>query len=111
MRSIIEKLENRIIITPGISVVEKRDDGFAYSLALWKGGKIYVVYTTKGIHSFKKESCLISMEVREHLPFEKVEPTVNGDFIAPYTRAVRNSGSQIGNQIYGLTVDELPVFQ
>ena len=111
MRSIIEKLENRIQNTSCLTVLEKRDDGFAYSIALQKNNAIHVIYTTKGIHSFKKEACLISMEVTEHLSFEKVEPTVNGDFIAPYTRAVANKGIRIGNQIYGLTVDELPIFQ
>ena len=111
MRSVIEKLENRIQNTVGLTVLEKRDDGFAYSIALQKNGEIHVIYTTKGIHHFKNDSCLISMKVTEHLSFEKVEPTVNGDFISPYTRAVANKGIRIGNQIYGLTVDELPIFQ
>ena len=111
MRSVIEKLENRVLNTTGLTVLEKRDDGFAYSIALQKNRAIHVIYTTKGIHNFKKEACLISMEVTKHLPFEEVTPTANGDFIAPYTRAVANKGIRIGNQIYGLTVDELPVFQ
>jgi len=111
MRSIIEKLENRIQHTADLTVLEKRDDGFAYSIALQKDGENYVVYTTKGIHHFKKEACLILIKVTEHLPFEAVTPTVNGDFIAPYTRAVTSKGIRIGNQLYGLTVDELPLFQ
>ncbi|MBQ2917038.1 MAG: hypothetical protein IJE59_02545 [Clostridia bacterium] len=111
MRSIIERLENRIQNTAGLTVVEKRDDGFAYSIALQKDGENYVVYTTKGIHHFKKECCLIFMKVSEHLPFASITPTFNTDFISPYTRAVFSKGIRIGNQLYGLAVDELPIFQ
>lgn len=111
MRSVIEKLENRIQNTAGLTVMEKRDDGFAYSIALQKDGENYVVYTTKGIHHFKYDSCLIMIKVREHLPFSSITPTFNRDFISPYTRAVRDKKIQIGTQLYGLTVDELPIFQ
>ena len=111
MRSVIEKLENRIQNTAGLSVLEKWDDGFAYSIALQKNGETYVVYTTKGIHHIQKESCLVLIKVTEYLPFGAVTPTFNKDFIAPYTRAVASKGIQIGNKLYGLYVDELPIFQ
>ena len=111
MRTVIEKLENQLRLTSGLNVLEKRDDGFAYCVALQVNGETYVVFTTKGFHNFRKDSCLLYMKVTEHLSFEEVTPTANGDFIVPYTRAVASKGLQIGDQVYGLSVDELPIFQ
>jgi len=111
MLKIIEKLERRIEATPELSVVERRDDGFAYFIALQKNGENYVVYTSRGIHHFKDECCLVLLKLTEHLSFAEITPTFNSDFISPYTRAVYEKNIRIGNQLYGLSVDELPIFQ
>lgn len=111
MKEVIKKLENRISTTPGLTVLEKYDDDFAYSVALQKDGDIYLLLTSEGIYHTQKEDCLVFMKVREHIPFNLVTPTKSGDFIRPYTLEIRDKKTCIGKHLYGLTVDELPIFQ
>ena len=111
MKSIIKNLEKNINSTAGLTVLDKRDDGFTYMVAIKRGEETFVVYTTKCIHNYKKENCLLMLQVTEHIPFNSVTATQNGDIITPYKKAIRDKGVQVGQGLYGLQVRELPIFQ
>ena len=111
MKSIIENLENLLDSTTEITVIDKREDGFTYMFAIKSGEDTFVVYTTRGIHHYKKESCFIMMQVTEHIPFNSVTATVNGDIVTPYKQDVRDKRIQVGQDLYGVQAEELPFFQ
>ncbi len=111
MKSITENLEKLANNTTGLTVIDKRDDGFTYMVAIKRGKDTFVVYTTKGIHHYKKDNCLLMFQVAEHIPFNSVAATVNGDFVTPYMDAITKEGIQKGTKLYGLSVEEIPLFQ
>jgi len=111
MKSIIENLEKLVDNTTGLTVIDKRNDGFTYMVAIKRGEDAFVVYTTSGIQHYKKENCLLMLQVTEHIPFNSVTATLNGDFVTPYKVAIRSKGVQVGQELYGLKPEELPFFQ
>lgn len=111
MKSIIENLEKNVNNTAGLTIIDRREDGFTYTLAIRCGEDTFVVYTTHGIQHYRKESCLLMFKVTEHIPFNSVTPTLNGDFVTPYMEVIRHKGVQVGEQLYGLQAEELPFFQ
>lgn len=111
MKSIIENLENLVNNTTGLTIIDKRDDGFTYMVAIKRNEETFVVYTTRGIQHYKKESCLLMLQVTEHIPFNFVAATLNGDFVTPYLETLKKEGVQKGREFYGLSVEELPFFQ
>lgn len=111
MKSITENLEKLVGSTTGLTVIDKIDDGFTYMVAIKRGEDTFVVYTTHGIQHYKKENCLLMLQVTEHIPFNSVAATVNGDFVTPYMEAIKKEGVQMGMELYGLGVEELPIFQ
>ena len=111
MKSVIENLEKHLNNTTGLTVIDKRYDGFTYMVAVKRGEDTFVVYTTHGIQHYKLEKCLILFQVTEHIPFASVNPTPTGDFVTPYKATVRDKNSQVGQELYGMQVEELPLFQ
>ena len=92
MNKIIDQLEQKLT-EAGITILEKRFDGFAYSVAVSTRKGEYVIYFTKSFVKYRayKRDCLKVMYVTEHIPFEKIKPINGGDFIWPYVRATVES--------------------
>ena len=111
MYKIIEELEKKLQEAQ-IPVIDKHDDGFAYFIAVKHNGKTFVVFTTKGIHHFRKNGdCLVALEVEDFIPFSSVTPE-RGNFTDPYMSAMREHYEVVINEKnYGLTVEQLPFFQ
>lgn len=111
MKSIIENLEKKVNSADELTIIDKREDGFTYMVAIKHGQDTFVVYTTRGIQHYRKESCLLVFKVTKHIPFNSVTPTLNGNFVTPYMEVIRHKGIQVGQQSYGLQAEELPFFQ
>lgn len=113
MQTIIKQLENRLNETEGLSIIDtiRTPDDFTYMVAVKNGEDTFVVYTTRGIQHYMKESCFLAIQVTEHIPFNSVAATVNGDLVTPYKNVIRNKGVQVGQAWYGLNTNELPFFQ
>ena len=88
MKKIIDQLEQKLT-EAGISILEKRFDGFAYSVAVESRKGEYVIYFTKSFVKYRayKRDCLKVMYVTKHIPFDRIKPINGRDFIWPYVRA------------------------
>ena len=92
MDKIIADLEHKLS-EAGITILERRFDGFAYTVAVATRKGEYVIYFTKSFMKYRafKRDCLKVVYVNKHIPFDKIKPINGGDFILPYIRATVES--------------------
>ena len=110
MKSIIERLENHIS-NMGLTVLEKRDDGFAYSIAIDTENGVFVIFTTKSFMKYHKnqDSYFRVIVSSKYLPFTDVTPWDGGDFIMPYMQTLIKNGYCKTHFEMDFTIEELTV--